>query len=165
LFGRSSGERNPVVIRAAWLISDVRQKLYSMSKSVWAKRLSISLTLLAVLLTVRYFRLHDEFGDEPQDVVRMFVEAAKKGDYARAAKAWRNSDVRVIEKNYSQSFEQFCIDRFQVDHYIIRSEGVDKGYRWYYYTGFKGKDEKVHRFFVREVDGRWCLVMESLMRE
>jgi hypothetical protein len=124
----------------------------------------------------------DSMGRTPEETVHQFVAAVRKGDYREAEKFWDPKDLEeedgrrftwgkrgtywnaAGEMKFDWAWHETPIskkayfrDGFLVDSYELEFEGISKGYRWIYFRGKQNELLKVHRFFVREVDGKWTL--------
>ena len=148
-----------------------------MSKTTWIGIVGALVALIGALQVVRYVVIHDDVGRTPEETIHAFLAAVKKGDHVGAERFWKPEELekhrhftwteRVDGNGVSQpasewhdipqSPEVFFRENFLVDSYTLESEGIDKGYRWIYFTGMQDKRVRRNRFFVREIDGRWTL--------
>jgi hypothetical protein len=149
----------------------------SMTKTTWIKIAGVSVALIAALRIVGFVIIHDGDGRTPEETIHLFLADVKKGEYAEAEKFWKPEELekhkhftwteRVDRNGVSQpssewhatpqSSAAFFRDNYLVDSYALKFEGIDKGYRWIYFTGMQNGRVKRSRFFVREIDGRWKL--------
>lgn len=112
----------------------------------------------------RSFAERDNDGRYPDDVVRAFIDAVQRDDYALALQSWRGGDQKAIEQNWRMSFPEFCRQNFKVDNYEVKFGGIDRGSYVFFFRGSEQGKSKTFQLYVYRVDGRWRLVMEFFLK-
>ena len=103
----------------------------------------------------------DKNGNKPRDIAKAFVEAARNGDYEKAAQYWTKDAMNVFQHGgglYS-SFEDFCQCFRNFSRYTIsRATPAEAGYYW---LGVHGSVEAYPLYFEL-VNDEWFLVVTDV---